>query len=93
MEQFKTIEIPDNAVPMLKAGWELELKILEADIDKFKEKVNEFETRHGYTSEVFKEKFETGLLGDDEWCFDWINNLEILSELNNKFDVAKKVCI
>jgi len=93
MTQFKTIKIPENAISLLQAGWELELNILKTDINKYKEKVLEMEKLHGMDSPLFKEKFESGLLGDDEWCFDWINYLDFLSELESKFEAVKNVCI
>ena len=93
MKQFKMIKIPENAISLLQAGWKLELNILKTDIKKYKEKVLKMERLHGMDSELFKEKFGSGLLGDDEWCFDWMDYLDFLSELDSKFEAAKNLFI
>ena len=93
MVQVKTIEIPEKALSLLKAGWDLELKILESDIKKFQEKVTQLEKTHCMDSKTFRDKFEKGDLGDEEWCFSWANYLEILADLKEKKKAAKSVVL
>lgn len=87
----KTIEIPEKALSLLKSGWNLESKILESDIKRFYEKIIQLEKSHGMDSKTFKNKFENGVLGDEEWCFNLANYLEILSDLKGKKKVAENV--
>ena len=93
MVEVKTIEVPEKAFSLLKAGWDLELKILESDIKRFQEKVTQLEKNHCMDSKTFQDKFDKGVLGDDEWCFSWANYLEILSDLNEKEKAAKSVVL
>jgi len=93
MVQLKTIEIPEKAFSLLKAGWDLELRLLKSDINKFQGKVAQLEKTHGMDSKTFKDKFEKGELGDEEWCFDWANYLDILCELMEKNRAAESVVL
>ncbi len=51
------------------------------------------EKTHGMDSKTFKDKFEKGELGDDEWCFNWANYLDILCELMEKNRAAESVVL
>jgi hypothetical protein len=93
MARLKTIEIPEKAFPLLKAGWDLEVRLLKSDINKFQEKVSQLEKTHGMDSKTFKEKFEKGELGDEGWCFSWANYLDILCELREKNKAAESVVL
>jgi len=93
MVQLRTIEIPEKAFSLLKAGWDLELRLLRSDINKFQGKVTQLEKTHGMDSKIFKEKFEKGELGDKERCLDWANYLDILSELKEKNKAAESVVL
>ncbi|MFQ5456741.1 MAG: hypothetical protein ACE5EA_11195 [Nitrospirota bacterium] len=93
MGQVKTIEVPEKAIHLLKSGWNLEMKILESDIKRFREMISQLEKSHGMDSKIFKQRFEAGQLGDEEWCFDWANYLDILAELLDKKETAESVCL
>ncbi|MFQ5687995.1 MAG: hypothetical protein ACE5GV_15210 [Candidatus Scalindua sp.] len=93
MVQLKTIEIPEKAFSLLKAGWDLELRLLKSDINRFQGKVTQLEKTHGMDSKTFKDKFEKGELGDEEWCFNWANYLDILCELRGKNKAAESVVL
>ena len=93
MTQTKTLKIPTKAFSLLKDGWDLELKILDSDIKRFQEKVALLEKTHCMSSKTFREKFEKGILGDQEWCFDWANYLDVLTELEEKKRAAESVVL
>jgi len=40
-------------------------------LDRFRERLNEFEEEYDMSSEEFMDKFESGELGDDEDFFEW----------------------
>jgi hypothetical protein len=61
------MQVKRKVAESLKRG----LKICDIALSNINEKLEEFEIKYSMTTEEFNEKFEKGLLGDDQDFFEW----------------------
>ena len=54
-------------------------------------RIKRFEEKYGMGSEEFREKFESGELGDEEDFFIWWSLLEALSQTKNRLNIVKMI--
>ncbi|MDY6773569.1 MAG: hypothetical protein SVS85_00085 [Candidatus Nanohaloarchaea archaeon] len=55
----------------VEAGVEREKKITEMKLERLQEKIESFEEEYGMDSEEFRDRFESGELGDDRDFMEW----------------------
>lgn len=70
----------------VETGVNREKKITEMKLERLKESVDSFEDKYDMNSEKFRQKFESGELGDDEDFMKWDVYLDLIEELEQKID-------
>jgi hypothetical protein len=61
--------------------------------DYFADICTEFESRYGFSSDMFLERFEEGELGDDEHLFDWYAAVRGLQLWDHRHQILREVVV
>ena len=88
---FTTINIPKDLVPSIIKGLEGRLKELELEIKISEEKIKAFETKYGFTTDVFLQKYSSGELGDEEDYISWYGEVKFLEKAREEYNKLTKV--
>jgi aspartate aminotransferase-like enzyme len=86
-----SVDLPHEAISVLKAAIENEKKMLTSKIGVYSERLNEYENKYGMKTDIFLEKFENGELGDEEQWFEWFADADIKKELESKVKVLEGI--
>lgn len=65
------VNIPSESVSAVRDSIDREKRITEAKLNKYRDRLKQFEEEHGMDTEEFIKKFRAGELGDDEKWFEW----------------------
>jgi len=71
----------------------MRLKGLEKTFDKLGQKISEFESRHGISSEEFLERYKSAQLEDDVDFFEWETCLALREKLSKERDSLREILI
>lgn len=85
------VTVPSDSEKVVQDSIEREIKIVEAKLERYEEKLRHFEKKHDMDSKEFIEQFEAGELGDDQKWFEWkfaYNAYERLTERKNRLERA-----
>jgi hypothetical protein len=69
---METIEVSSEALHILKEGGSFQEKLVSRKYLDYSTRLKTFEEKHGMSSEEFRNRFESGVLGDDAEWFDWL---------------------
>jgi hypothetical protein len=61
--------------------------------DYFADICTEFESRYGFSSDMFLERLEEGELGDDEHLFDWYAAVRGLQLWDHRHQILREVVV
>ena len=86
-----TIEIQNEALPIVKSGLTIEKKRLDYNYKKFTLQLKMFENKHLMSSSQFIKKFNKGTLGDDEQWFDWLFAIKAQKHLKSKLALLNSI--
>jgi len=64
-------------------------RALEEELRLSRQKLGEFEKRHGFSSAVFVKRFESGKLGDDREWFDWLGEWEVAKATHQRLAATR----
>jgi hypothetical protein len=92
MEVIK-LKVPDvaTAIGVLEMSLKRELFLLDKSIFKTKKKLKDFEEKNEMRSEEFFEKFDKGVVGDDQDIMLWAAEYEALKLLEREHDIIKRI--
>ncbi|MFW6305721.1 MAG: hypothetical protein ACOC1V_08090 [Candidatus Saliniplasma sp.] len=65
------VTVPSDSEKVVQDSIDREIKIIETKLEKYEEKLRQFEKKHDMDSKEFIEQFEAGELGDDQKWFEW----------------------
>lgn len=82
-----TLTLKPQAVPLVKAGIELKRRALEFARDRYRGRLLAFEQRHGFDSDTFARRFDSGELGDDAEWFEWQYAWESFEETRRQLEL------
>lgn len=68
----------------VETGVNREKRITQMKLDQLREKVQEFEKEYEMDSDEFRDRFETGELGDDKDFMEWDVYLDLIEQLEQK---------
>ena len=85
------LEINEEVIPTLKFIVKREFEILEKKKKLYEKELAKFEQKYGMTSKQFKEKFKSGIIGDEGEYFDWWFALRAYEHIENKISALKGV--
>lgn len=85
--------MPDDSLDVVRQSVSKEKRIVERKIERYRERVNEFEEEFDMDSEEFLEMFESGELGDDQEWFEWKANYQALKRLKERKQKLEKAGI
>jgi hypothetical protein len=88
---MRTLEIQNEAIPILKSSLSFEKKLLEYNYKKFSRQLKSFEKKFDMTTNQFIKAFNDGSLGDDENWFDWLFASKSQSHIKNKLDIINTI--
>src|SRR5258706_16371446 len=73
-----------KAHPLVDESVRFHRRVLAAELKLARERLAQFERRHGFTSAQFEKRFEAGKLGDDREWFDWSADITAAKALEAK---------
>jgi len=86
-----TITLQREVVPIVKSSLEMKRRVLEFNLDRYKERLTTFERRYGMASEEFAAKFNAGKLGDDADWFEWQYVLDAYQETLRQLQLLETI--
>ena len=89
--QTITLNLRQEALPVLKSSLELKRKTLEFNLEHYRERLRDFEKRFGMSSSEFISKFNKGELGDDQHWFEWEYLVEAYQETKRQLALLEQV--
>jgi len=90
---MQKILINKEAVDLVKSGLNLKKRILKLNLEEYRKRLSEFESKHKMPTRKFLQKFNSGQLGDEQYLFDWLFAHQACKELSNKLNLCKQVKI
>ncbi len=78
---------------LIKYSLNKEENILNLGLNKWKNKLKEFEKQHRISTETFVKKFNNGELGDDKKWFEWIFAYKAHNHIKEKLNLVKGIAI
>ena len=78
---------------LIKSSLNIEENILNLGLNKWKNKLKEFEKEHKISSETFVNKFNEGKLGDDKKWFEWMFAYKAYNHVKEKLNLVKGITI
>jgi len=78
---------------LIKSSLNIEENILNLGLNKWKNKLKEFEKEHKISSETFVNKFNEGKLGDDKKWFEWMFAYKAYNHVKEKLNLIKGITI
>jgi phage shock protein A len=77
--------------PLVEAALHNELRLLEAGINRTRQKLQEFETRFGLSSAEFIRRYEQGALEESLEYAEWIGEYRLLERLQEKVETLREI--
>ncbi|MFB6212656.1 MAG: hypothetical protein ABEI53_02455 [Candidatus Magasanikbacteria bacterium] len=84
------VEVPDKSLEVVKKSVDREKRITELKLERLRERVESFEGEYGMESDEFRERFESGELGDDKDFMEWDVYLDAIEELEQRREELSK---
>lgn len=88
-----TIQIQEEAVPIVRSGLAIEKNLLKMSLDEYKKDLETFEKKYKMSREVFIQKFESGDLGDDPEWFDFLFAYRAYEHVKKKLKLIEQILI
>ena len=92
-ETMVTIKLNEETKLLIKSSLNMEENILNLGLNKWKNKLKEFEKEHKISTEKFIIKFNKGKLGDDKKWFEWLFAYKSYTHVKEKLEVVKGIAI
>jgi hypothetical protein len=80
-----------KAHPLVKESVAFHRRVLAAELKPARQRLVQFEKRHGFTSAQFEKRFEAGKLGDDREWFDWSAELVAAKAIEAKLAALRSL--
>lgn len=87
------LKLSKETKSLIKSSLNIEENILNLNLDKWKNKLKEFEKEHKIPTEKFVNKFNKGELGDDKKWFEWIFAYKAYNHVKEKLELVKGITI
>ena len=78
---------------MIRSSLDKEENILNLGLDKWENKLKEFEKENKISTESFVKRFNSGKLGDDKKWFEWIFAYKAYNHIKEKLNLMKGITI
>ncbi|MEK6983221.1 MAG: hypothetical protein AABX33_01495 [Nanoarchaeota archaeon] len=87
------LKLNEETKSLIKSSLNIEENILNLGLNKWKNKLKEFEKQHKISTEKFVSKFNKGELGDDKKWFEWALAYKAYNHVKGKLDIVKGITI
>lgn len=77
--------------PLVEAALHNELRLLEAGINRTRQKLQEFEARFGLSSAEFIRRYEQGTMEESLEFAEWIGEYRLLRRLQEKAETLREI--
>lgn len=77
--------------PLVEAALHNELRLLEAGINRTRQRLQEFETRFGLSSAEFIRRYEQGNMEESLEFAEWIGEYRLLERLQEKAETLREI--
>ena len=88
-----TVKLNDETKSLIKSSLNIEENILNLGLNKWKNKLKEFEKEHRISTEKFVNRFSKGELGDDKKWFEWVFAYKAYNHTKEKLNLVKGITI
>ena len=78
---------------MIRSSLDKEENILNLGLDKWENKLKEFEKENKISTESFVKRFNSGKLGDDKKWFEWIFAYKAHNHAKEKLSIVKGIVL
>ncbi len=87
----ETLTLQKEAVPLLRSGLAMKKAALQFSLDRYSERLRQFERRHDMDSSTFAARFGRGELGDDADWFEWEYNLDAYRQAQEQLRLLEQI--
>ncbi len=87
------LKLNEEAKSLIKFSLNIEENILNLGLDKWENKLKEFEKEHKISTETFVKKFNNGQLGDDKKWFEWVFAYKAYNHVKEKLNIVKGITL
>ena len=87
------IKLNKETKSLIKSSLNIEENVLNLGLNKWRNKLKEFEKEHKISTETFVKKFNKGELGDDKKWFEWIFAHKAYNHIKEKINLVKGITI
>ncbi len=87
------LRLNEETKSLIKSSLNIEENILNLGLNKWKNKLKEFEKEHKISTEKFIGKFNKGEMGDDKKWFEWVFAYKAYNHVKEKLDLVKGIAI
>ncbi len=87
------LKLNEETKSLIKSSLNIEEKILNLGLSKWKNKLKEFEKEHKIPTEKFIKKFNDGQLGDDKRWFEWVFAYKAYNHIKEKLNLMKGIAL
>ena len=88
-----SLKLNKETKSFIKSSLNIEENILNLGLNKWKNKLKEFEKEHKISTETFVKKFNNGELGNDKKWFGWIFAYKAYNHIIKKLNLVKGIII
>ena len=85
------MSLSEETLDLVKSGLNLKKRVLKLNLDEYRKRLAEFESKYNMPTRQFLRKFNAGLLRDDQYLFDWLFAHQACKELSEKLTLLKQV--
>ena len=85
------LTLREEVIPLVKSSLGLKRRALEFNLQRYQDRLAQFEQRHGMRSQEFAAKFDAGELGDMAHWFEWQYVLEAHHGTQRQLDLLESV--
>ena len=85
------MSINEDALDLVKSGLNLKKRVLKLNLEEYRKRLAEFESKHKMSTRQFLRKFNSGQLGDEQYLFDWLFAHQARKELSSKLSLLRQV--
>lgn len=87
------LNLNQETLSLIKSSLSIEQNILNLGLNKWENKLKEFEKQHKISTEKFMSKFNKGELGDDKPWFEWLFAYKAHNHIKEKLKLMKGIAI
>ena len=87
------LNLNEETKSLIKSSLNIEENILNLGLNKWKNKLKEFEKDHKISTEKFVSKFNKGELGDNKKWFEWVFAYKAYNHVKEKLELVKGITI